>query len=263
LDRGDDAWHRRGQGFAGTGSVDPAPARAALAAYEAAFRARPDDPRVRFKLIEALYFEAWFTSDDEYHQRRTWDRILSLTEELIAATQTGDAEGALGGRSSPSVTAGDEAEAHFWSAVAWGLYGMSHSKLKAAAKGVAERIRTHASRVIEIDPGLWDGGGYRLLGRLHTATPKVPLVTGWLDRDEGIELLERACEVSTDDPRNPYFLADALLRHRPRERDRGLELLREVVAREPAPDRIVEDSETLADAAATLAHWQRRLEQGR
>jgi hypothetical protein len=130
---------------------------------------------------------------------------------------------------------------------------MSHSRMRAGAAGVATKIRRHAERVIELDPAFADGGGHRLLGRLHTATPKIPLFTGWIDRELGVELLETACRTSSADPRNLLFLAEALLRFRPAERERALRLLEDVAAREPAPGRRAEDLEAIGQARDLLA----------
>jgi len=246
------AWHRRGEGFTASDEVDPLPVASAVRAYEAAFASAPNDHRTRFKLIEALYFQAWFAGADAVLQRSTWDRLIALTEEVIAQAEPD-------GKAEPLAAQGYLAEAHFWGAVSWGLYGMSHSYLASASKGVAGKIRHHAESLIELDPELGDAGGLRLLGRLHTLTPKIPLVTGWISRKKGIEFLERACAISTRDARNPYFLAEALLRFRPAERPRALAMLREVSQREPSPERIVEESEILADARAVLEHWEKKL----
>ena len=142
--------------------------------------------------------------------------------------------------------------AHFWAAIAWGLWGMSHGYLEAGARGVAGKIRHHAQQVIDLDPGFADAGGLRLLGRLHSATPKIPLFTGWIDRERGIELLRKANRISTRDARNPLFLAEALLEHRPEARQEAIELLREVSARSPDPQRLVEESETIEGARQVL-----------
>jgi hypothetical protein len=122
----------------------------------------------------------------------------------------------------------------------------------AAAKNAARRIRDHARIVTLIDPEYADAGGMRLLGRLHTATPRVPLFTGWIDRREGLELLGRANTISTRDPRNPLFLAEAILDHDPRRSVEALELLTELARRAPDPAYVVEQTEILEQARALL-----------
>jgi hypothetical protein len=80
----------------------------------------------------------------------------------------------------------------------------------------------------------------------------VPLVTGWIDRREGIAMLERANAISTRDPRNPLFLAEALIEHAPQRREEALRLLREVAGRRPDPGFLVEETETIREARLLL-----------
>ena len=134
---------------------------------------------------------------------------------------------------------------------------MEHGSLAAARRDAAGQIRRHAEVLIELDPRYADGGGLRLLGRLHTATPKVPFVTGWIDRRQGIELLRRAHALSTRDARNALFLAEALLEHAPDRWAEAIALLREVAARSPAPESVIEETETIDAARRRLAAEER------
>lgn len=83
--------------------------------------------------------------------------------------------------------------------------------------------------------------------------PRVPLVSGWVDRDRGVELLREALARSDRDPRNLLFLAEALLDLRPAEKSEARALLERVAARAPANDEMVEQSEVLAEARRRLS----------
>jgi hypothetical protein len=249
--RGDAAWARRGG--------DPKQAMLALQDYQEALEATPDDLAVRIRVLEALWFQGHFLDADRAQARKRFDRMTDLSEETVAlaeapagsAKDLGDLEpeerarrvGAL-----PHV-----AEAHFWAAISWGLWAMSHGNASSGFKGVAGRIRDHAEALIAIDERFADAGGLRLLGRLHAATPRVPMFTGWIDPARGIALLQRANGISTADPRNPLFLGEALLEHAPARRAEALALLREVAARVPDPAHAVEQQETIDEARRVLA----------
>ena len=240
--RGDRLWARRAEGFAATQRVDPAIAGGAVSAYEQALAAHPESLRLRFKLVEALYFAGHFADRDPDAARRRFERAVEVSEEACARS---------GG-------AGPEAvEAHFWAAISWGIWGMSHSTLAAAMHDVAGKIRDHASRVAALDPGYRDAAGWRILGRLHSQVPRVPLVTDWVDREKGIALLRKANAASDRDPRNPLFLAMALLAEHPRERAEALMLLRSVAARTPRADQLVEETEMIDEARKVLAREER------
>lgn len=238
---GDLAWAQRAGDFARDGRVPAEPARRALTAYEQALAAAPESLDLRFKVMEARYFCGYFLTDSPKERRRTFEDLVILAEDTVAVSETSQ----------------DAVRAHFWAAISWGLWGMSHSYLASGAKGVAGKVRDHAQKVISLDPGYADGGGLRLLGRLHTATPRIPLFTGWIDREEGLALLERALELSDEDPRNALFLAEAILEYRPADRRRALELLRELSSRSPDPDHLVEQSEALSRARRLLADLER------
>jgi hypothetical protein len=242
-ERGDRAWELRGEGFVETGRVPAARAREASAAYRRAL-ALDGGRGLRFKLMEALYFEGEFVETDRSRRRALYEELRRLAEESVTLARGESTEA--------------QARAHFWAAIAWGLWGLNVSRLTAALQGAAEHIRDHASRVVELDESFADAGGLRLLGRLHSRTPRMPLVTGWIDRSLGIELLGRALRHSDRDPRNPLFLAEALLDRGEERRCEAIALLREVSAREPTAERVVEESATLEEARHRL-----ELEEGR
>lgn len=235
--RGDRLWARRAEGFSSTRRVDPALANEVVTAYEDALRARPDDLKIRFKLAEALYFAGHFGDTDPDKARLRFERAVEVAEDACARATAKTPEAV---------------EAHFWAAISWGLWGMSHSVFASAMQDVAGKIRDHASLVAALDPDYRDAAGWRILGRLHAQVPHIPMVTDWVSRDEGINLLRKATAASTQDPRNPLFLAEALLADRPEEKDQALALLRELAARPPDPSYLVEETEILEEARKTL-----------
>jgi hypothetical protein len=243
---GNRAWTERAGEFVRTGHVPPEPVERALTAWLAALEENPEDFELRFKVMEALYFKGYFVVESESDRRRLFERLAIMAEEVVA-----DVEAHL-----PPTSREEErrmlARAHFWAAIAWGLWGMSHSYVASGARGVPSKIRDHAEQVVALDEAYADGGGLRLLGRLHTVTPRIPLFTGWIDRLEGLRLLDRAYSISRRDPRNALFLAEAILSFRPEDRSRAVELLRDVSRRQPDSSRVVEETETIRAARSLL-----------
>lgn len=240
--RGDEAWAERAFDFVATGRVAPGPAAEAIAAYERAWAAQGASSRLAGKLVDALWFRGHFVLADGPEARPLFDRAVEVAEMAVATALPDGGPG--------------EAEARFWAAIAWGVWGMDHGYFASGLRGVAGRIRDHAGRAAELDERYADGGPRRLLGRLHTVTPHLPLFTGWIDPAAGIRQLERAVALSTADPRNELFLAEALLRHAPPRRAEALQLLARVAARSPAVAELVEQSETIAAARRQLAGLQ-------
>ncbi len=262
-ERGDRAFRRRAAGFAETGAPSAGPIDAAIAAYEEALEREPGRLDLRFKLMEAVYFKGYHVERDAKRRREHFDRLIALATRALELV-----EAAAGGAETLSVLEPAEragrlravpgaAAALYWTTAAWGLWGMTHSSLAALRRGVGGKVRDHARLLAEVDERYRDAAGLRMLGRLYTEAPKVPLVTGWIDRREGLAMLRRAVEISRRDPRNLFFLAEAILRFEKERRAEALELLRELARRQPDPDQLVEHTETLEQARALLAEVEK------
>lgn len=249
---GDAAWSRRA---AGDGGLDGGAVDEAVAAWEAALAARPDDLALRWKLLDALYLRGEH-APDEAARLRDWDRVLALAQQGLERVERSAGTGprvSWDERVEALRGAPHAAAAHFWTAAAWGLWGTAHGNLASARRDVAGRMRDHALAAIALDERYADAGGLRLLGRLETVAPRVPFVTGWIDRRDGIARLERACALSTADPRNPLFLAEALLAWAPERRCEAVRLLEELARRRPRAEREIEEGEVVAAARRALA----------
>lgn len=254
---GDAAWNRRAAGSSGP-RADAGPIGEVVAAYRAALAASPRDLDARWKLLRALAFLGEHATADAGERRRLYLEARDLAEEgldLLARTAGGRERL---NRLSPAeigveLASVREAPAlYFWAAIHWGLWARDGGTLAAARRGVARKVRDYASVVIALDPHFEEGGGHRILGRLHAEAPRIPLFTGWIDRDRAVAELEAALERGPSNPRNRLFLAEALLEHRPRERRRALALIRDVAAMRPRPRRAVEDAAAIAAARALL-----------
>jgi len=264
VQRGDEAWQRRAEGFLETGKPSEEPIDAAIAAYEEALASDPENLGVQFKLMNALYFKGYFVSEDRKERRRLADRGIELTESALAIVARRADVGTPKWkdldeeeRAERLAKVPDAVGAYFWAGVNWGIWAMAHGNLYAARRNVGSKIRDSAQMVIRLDDRYWEGGGYRLLGRLHTDAPKVPLFTPWIDRHYGIELLRKANAISTHDPRNPLFLAEALLRFEPEHEQEALALLRGLVSRTPDSEHPIEDLNSIDEARRVLdAHTQ-------
>ena len=95
---------------------------------------------------------------------------------------------------------------------------------------------------------------------LHAELPRVPFLSGWVDRGKAIPLVERAYAIAPAHPGNPLLLALTLLDLAPERRAEALELLRQVEGVTPRPSMQIEDlfvrrqaRERLAGEAAALS----------
>ena len=256
---GDAAWARRADGHQGARAT-PKPVDEAIAAYERAVKEQPERLEGAWKLLRALHFKGDFTTDSNDARQKAFARGKEVAEAAIdrLAKRTAGSRQKLDAMSpaqaAKAVAGVPEARPlYLWAAVHWGLWGDVFGRLAAARQGVGDRVKTYSETLIALDERYEDAGGHRILGRLHTLAPKVPFVTGWVDRCKSVSELRRAVALGPDNLDNHVFLAEALFEYQPGKAAEAREILRRVLARQPVPELAVEQARSLADARALLA----------
>jgi tetratricopeptide (TPR) repeat protein len=263
---GDAAWARRAEGRQG-GKAAAGPIDEAVADFERAVREQPDRLEGSWKLLRALHFKGEFTTDSNEAKQRVFGRGKEVAEAALDRL----AKRAAGSRAkldalSPTQAAkavGGAPEAKpilLWAAVHWGLWGDVFGRLAAARQGAGDRVRRYSETLIALDERYEDAGGHRVLGRLHTLAPKVPFVTGWIDRGKAVSELRRAVALGPDNFDNHLFLAEALLDHQPDKAAEAREILHRLLARQPTPELVVEQEKSLANARALLGRGARNTD---
>jgi hypothetical protein len=263
ITEGDVHYARRQDGRVGA-QANPREIALAVASYDRAAEA-PDSAEARWKLARALYFQAAYTGQDADSQAAIYEKARRVGDDAIhilerRAKNRGAAP--FEGRAPSDIAAAvlsdrDASPTFFWTAVAWGQWALTSGKMKAARTGAAEKIRDDASVVIALDPDFEEGGGYRILGRLHHQAPKVPFLTSWVSRDKALENLRRAVAVNDRNFVNRHFLAEALADGGPAERAEAVQIEEKLVADAPSPGHLVEDLSTQIEAKTNLAKWKK------
>jgi tetratricopeptide (TPR) repeat protein len=258
--RGDAAWERRAEGHTGAHAA-AGPIGEAIAAYEQALKAQPERLETYWKLLRAEHYRGQFVAVTHEQKQAVFGPARTVAEAGLdrLARKAGGRE-RLDAMAPPAVAkalagVAETAPLYLWAGIHWGLWGDNFGRLAAARQGVGDRVRRYSEVVIAVDERFEDAGGHRLLGRLHTLAPKVPFLTGWVDRDQAVTELRRAVALAPDYPLNAVFLADALLQHQPAKAGEARRLLHRVVERPPAPALVVEDEDAIAQARALLAKY--------
>jgi tetratricopeptide (TPR) repeat protein len=253
LARGDQHWALRAAGAQGA-VARTEPVDAALAAYREAAAAAPQDLTRLARLLRALHYRGSFCGLGRLERRAAFEEGRDRAQAAVVRLEATVVRGASGALRLERLRATDGAALiHFWAAVHWGEWSLARGQLAAAREGAGGKIRDLAQTVIDLDPALERGGGYRVLGRLHDQAPRIPLLTGWVSRRRAVELLQRALEHAPDEPMSLLFLGEALLDHVPARRDEALRLLRAAAEAPPRPGSRVEDAHYAALARARLA----------
>lgn len=259
LSRADGLWARRAEGGIGA-EARTERAHEAVAAYQAAVAAEPQDLEAHWKLQRALWFQGDFASLGEAAERATYERALAASERAfeVLAERTGGAEALA--RATPDALAAalpaadrhNAAALYFWHAINLGAWSRSAGLLAAVRAGAASRLHDATLRSLALDPDVEQGGALRLLSRLHSELPRVPFLSGFVDPERAVPLAERALAVYPQHPGNSYLLGLALLAHAPERRAEALARIEATAALEPRADHVVEDLAIREDALRRL-----------
>lgn len=253
IDAGDAAWLRRAEGHQGDRAA-AGPIDQAIAAYERALGVQPDNLEAHWKLLRALHYKG----DYAVHTAEGKQKVFGRGREVVEAALERIGR-RVGGRKKlddlapaqvAKLVSGIPEAPHIflWGAIHWGLWGEAYGRMAAARQGVGEKIRRYGEITVALDERFDKAGGHRLLGRLHTLAPKIPFVTGWVDREKAVSHLRRAVALAPEDLYNQVYLADALLQFQPGKQAEAKQILRGILQKKPDPARVVEDERALANA---------------
>lgn len=251
-DQAEALFARRAEGARGA-LADAAHADAAVAAYRRALAEAPGDLSRLAGLLRALHFRGAYCGAQGETRRAFFDEGRKLAQAAIDALEKPleerpEAERLQKLRAVPGV-----AGVYYWSTANWGEWALLAGKFAAARSGVAGKVRDQAATAAALDPGLDEGGGDRVLGRLHDQTPKIPFVTGWVNKRKAMEHLRRSLAIGPESRTTWVFLGEAMLDHEPEKRAEALALLRRAADEPPRPERAVEDAYYAEQARLALA----------
>lgn len=261
---GDAAWARRAEGAVGSVALH-GPIGEAIAGYRRAVAADPESLLARARLMRAIYFDGEHRATDREERKKVFDEGKRIGEGALERIRRNAAVVAKKDLSKANPVelvpflAGDRdaLAAFLWAGVDWGKWALVFGKGAAVKQGAAAKIRDYATAVIWLDPSYEDGGGYRVLGRLHHQTPAVPFLTGWASRDAALVNLRRAVQAGPGNLINRLYLAEATWDYEKAKRGEARKMLEEIASTTPSDDFRLEDLRTQEEAKALLATWSR------
>lgn len=259
---GDRLWLTRADGQ-DNGVAKAGPIDASIAAYQRALTANPNDLEAAWKLMRAIRFRGAYvarTNDDKrkvYDQGRavgekamaTLDRLLA-SKGITSVSKASEKQIADAARTIPNA-----GEVYYWDAASWGEWAIAFGKLAAVRQGAADRIKRDSTIAMLIDPKIEQGGGARILGRLHNQTPRVPFVTGWASDALAVKYLNQALAMDPANKLTKVFLAEAMVANDSDTKPQASQMLKDVINSPNDPAWLVENAASQNDARALLKKW--------
>jgi len=246
----DALWVARSRGEV-NGRALSGPIEEVIAASEAALSAEPERIDVRWRLLRALHFSGEYVERDENSERQIFERAVYLGDEgfeqierqlgLREPLHEMDPERILGTIEESALSRSAVARLYFWSAINLGAWSQHVGTLRVVRKGVANLVRDYTKVTIALEPEYEEGGAYRLLGRIHTVVPRIPVVSAWVEPEEALAMVARAYAISPSNPGNQLLYAMTLREFAPERRAQAIELFESVSTLTPRPDMRIED----------------------
>jgi len=259
---GDQQWTARAEGSQ-NGHARPEHVNAAIAAYQRAIAAEPNNLEAHWKLLRAYRFKGAYvaSTNDEKKQiygqakeagqaamtildRRLHDKGISSPDNA-KESQVADVAKTIPGAG----------ETYLWDAINWGEWALAYGKLAAARQGAADRIRREAMIANLVDPRLEGGSPSRVLGRLYNQTPRIPFITGWASDREAVKFLNESMKVDPANKITIVFLAEAMVANDGSTKQQAVQMLQNAVNAPVDPNYVVEQTAALIDARNLLRRW--------
>jgi tetratricopeptide (TPR) repeat protein len=263
IEEGDHHWDLRDEGAQGT-TADSKEVDLAISAYRQALASLPDSLAARWRLMRGLFFKGEYATEDNEAKKKIFDEGKAVGEKALQLVRqeatrragkpfdkAGPVEMAPVFGNSPDVVG-----CFFWSSANWGMWALSYGKFQAVRQGAAGKIRDLATAVTMMDPEYGQGGGYRVLGRLHHQTPYVPFITGWASTKKAVAFLRKAYQIEPRNSANRLYLAEALWDWNNDSRKEALTLAEDLIHDAPRSDFRVEDQAAQEKAQALLEKWR-------
>jgi tetratricopeptide (TPR) repeat protein len=259
---GDQHWANRAEGQL-NGRAKSTQNDAAIAAYQKAIAANPNDLDARWKLLRSLRFKGAYQVTTNEEKKQVYTAAKKAGEEALALV-----DARLRAKGVTSVTKATEkqiadaargiegaGEIFFWDSVNWGEWALAYGKLAAVKEGAADRIRRGSTIAMLVDPKMEGGGPARVLGRLHNQTPHVPFITGWASDREAVKYLNESLKTDPTNKITRVFLAEAMVDNNSDTKPQAIQMLRDVINAPNDPLYEVEQAAAANDARALLRKW--------
>ncbi len=233
IDKGKAWYDRRSEGASGSRAVST-PIDSAISYFERSMGGG-DEIEAALMLVKAFYFKGEYTTNDKEEKKTIFDRGKRFAENYIDRYP-------------------DSASFRYWYLVNLGSWSKAYGILTAAREGVADLMKEHSEKIIELDPGYENGGGYFMLGAVHYESPYIPFLLSWPDNDDAVIWLRKAVETGNARLVQMVYLAKAL--YKDGQESEAISMLEKVVNSEPSPHALVEQRDDIREARELLGEYR-------
>lgn len=186
-------------------------------------------------LLKCYYYKGKFIATTDEEKKENFNEGKSLGEQLIDLYPN-----------SPSV--------YYWYLVNLGSWAEIYGIFSAAKEGVANTMRKFSNKIIELDSNYSDGGGYFMLGAVHSKSPYIPFILSWPSDEQALKYLSFAYDTGVSTPNQTVYLARALYKNG--QKQKAISLLSSLLEQEISETNKLEDIEQHDIAKQQLKEWE-------
>ena len=212
------------------------PANNALVAYNHALTVYPDTISLYWKRLRAFHFLIEFSDIADTGQTELINSAKSAADSAMLKIKTICFKNSQSSNKNTidtlACSSSDVASTYFWSAICLGIWSRSQEGLAKKVK-YTKRIFHYAEQALAIDPTVDKGGSQRLLSVLHGTIPKVPFITGFIDKGKVLPLIDDALSLYPNHPGNRLLKAKAMMSQDPPQRDSSQTILKSILRETP------------------------------
>ena len=216
-------------------SARPEPITNAISHFQYALKNTATETDAALYLLKSYYFRGKYVHKDKEKQKLDFSKGKELGEKYIKKYP-------------------DSAPFQFWYLVNLGSWSEVYGIITAAREGVADLMKEHSEIIISLDPEYENGGGYFMLGAVHFKSPYIPFFLSWPDNNKAITYLTKALTIGDAVPNQKVYLAQAL--YKDGQKNRAIDMLKEVANMQPLKEEIVRDWEQIELAKQLLLEYR-------
>jgi len=233
LSKGLDLYRSRAEGSVGL-KAKAEPINSAIEEFEKGMLSSVNALECGVYLLRSYYYKGQFVLKDNDEKKEIFNKGKILGESLIKKYPK-----------SPAI--------RYWYLVNLGRWSQVYGTFAAAKEGVADLMRTHSQKIIDLDPEYMNGGGYFMLGAIHLKSPYIPFILSWPSNKEAIKYLKLALNQGEKTPSQVVYLARAL--YKDGKKDKAIQHLKNLISIPISELNKVEDLQYKIEAENLLADW--------
>ena len=215
--------------------ADPEPITKAVSYFEKAYGNQTDKDEASLYLLKSYYFKAKFTENDKRRKKDLLKKGKELGQKLVADYP-------------------QSVEYRYWYLVNLGSWAEVYGILAAAREGVADQMRSHSKKIIELDPEYENGAGYFMLGAVHYKSPYIPFLLSWPNNSDAIKWLDMSYNTGDAKLAQGVYLSQAL--YKDGKRNEAIRLLDKVIQATPSKDDYASDWEWIKKAKVLHSEYK-------